>query len=145
MGRRARKYWLMKSEPSVYSISDLERDRKTMWDGVHNYQARNLMRDDMAPGDLALFYHSNDEPIGVAGVMRICGDAYPDPGDATWIWRDVEHVETFADIVPLSRLKADAKLDGMMVIKRGMRLSVQPVDKRHFARVLRLAGARTKP
>ena len=142
----------MKSEPSVYSIQDLERDDKTMWEGVRNYQARNIMRDDMAPGDLVLFYHSSADPTGVA--------AYPDPtqfdpkskyhdpkatkAKPTWQLRDVQFVEAFRSVLPLSVLKESPELDGMMVIKRGMRLSVQPVDKQHFQRVVRMAKANDK-
>jgi predicted RNA-binding protein with PUA-like domain len=151
----------MKSEPSVYSIADLKKEKKAMWDGVRNHQARNLMRDDMADGDLVLFYHSSTDPSGVAGIGRICGDVYPDPTqfdpkshyfdpkskptDPTWLLRDVAWVETLDDVVTLQTMKQDPKLDGMMVIKRGMRLSVQPVDKKHFQRVLQLAKAKTKP
>jgi predicted RNA-binding protein with PUA-like domain len=158
----ARRYWLVKSEPDVYSIADLERDGRTEWDGVRNYQARNYMRDEMAIGDLVLFYHSNAEPMGVAGIARVCSAPHPDrtqfdkkseyyDPDATteeprWQLVDVELVERFDTIVSLERLKKDAKaLDGMMVIKRGIRFSVQPVEKAHFARVLKLAGAKTKP
>ncbi len=73
------KYWLMKSEPSCYSIDDMKRDKRTMWDGVRNYQARNMMRDDMKVGDEVLFYHSNTDPIGVVGVVEVASKPYPDP------------------------------------------------------------------
>jgi predicted RNA-binding protein with PUA-like domain len=162
MAKRARQYWLIKSEPDVYSIDDLARDGKTAWDGVRNYQARNSMRDDMAIGDLVLFYHSNAKPPGVAGVARVCTEPYPDAtqfdpkskyydASATkeeprWQLVDVEHVEKIDPIVSLDTLKANAgPLDGMMAIKRGVRFSVQPVDKAHFAHVLKLGGAKTKP
>ena len=150
----------MKSEPGVYAIDDLARDGQTMWEGVRNYQARNFMRDDMAVGDLLLFYHSSTDPVGVAGVARICSLPYPDPTqfqpqspyhdpgsnpqDPRWILIDVEHVETFSEVVPLAVLKDDPKLAGMLVIKRGMRLSVQPVELPHFKHVLKLARASTK-
>jgi predicted RNA-binding protein with PUA-like domain len=157
-----RKYWLVKSEPDVYSIDDLARDRRTEWDGVRNYQARNYMRDEMAVDDLVLFYHSNAEPTGIAGLARVCSDAHPDATqfdrkseyydpaarhhDPRWMHVDVELVERFGSIVTLETLKAHAgELDGMMVIKRGVRFSVQPVDKAHFALVLKLANAQTKP
>lgn len=161
MAERARKHWLVKSEPDVYSIDDLARDGRTMWDGVRNYQARNSMRDEMAIGDLVLYYHSNASPPGVAGVARVCGEAYPDPtqfdpksdyhdagskpDDPRWWLVDIEMVERFRELVPLDTLKADPALDGMLVVKRGMRLSVQPVERAHFAHVLKLAGAKTKP
>lgn len=161
MARRAKKFWLMKSEPETYSIQDLERDRRTPWDGVRNYQARNWMRDEMAVGDLVLFYHSNAKPPGVAGVAKVCSKPYPDPTqfdpkspyhdekatkDAPrWELVDVEHVETFDAVVSLDDLKSRAdELDGLMVIKRGIRFSVQPVDPKHFAAILKIAGARTK-
>ncbi len=150
-----RRYWLMKSEPDVYSIDDLERDGKTHWDGVRNYKARNFMRDDMKVGDLVLFYHSNAKPPGVAGVARVCREGYPDftafdtsskyydaksKEDApTWIMVDVEYVETFPEIVGLDQLKEEDALEEMMVIRRGMRLSVQPVEKPHFDHVLKMA------
>lgn len=159
---RPRRYWLMKSEPDVFSIDDLEARGREPWDGVRNYQARNFMRDDMGVGDLVLFYHSNATPPGVAGIARIACEAYPDPSafdpdskyydaksdpDAPRWWLvDVEFVEKFAKIVSLDALKAGAEdeLDGMLVVRKGQRLSVQPVDKPHFAAVLRMAKAKTR-
>ncbi|MGD8858572.1 MAG: EVE domain-containing protein [Myxococcales bacterium] len=154
-----RKYWLMKSEPDVYGIADLERDGQECWDGVRNYQARNLMRE-MSVGDLVLFYHSNAKPPGVAGVARVSKRAYPDHtqfdrkskyhdpksnrDDPRWWMVDVEYVETLPRLVPLDELKADPDLEGMLVTRKGQRLSVQPVDKAHFQRVLKLAKARTR-
>ena len=131
-------YWLIKSEPGTYSIDTLKKDGRTSWDGVRNYQARNFMRDGMKKGDLVLFYHSNAEPPGVAGVCRVVKEGYPDPKDKVWTMVDVEFVEKFKRFVPLDELKADKKLEGMLVVKRGMRLSVQPVDKTHFDEVLKL-------
>lgn len=161
MAKRARKHWLIKSEPEVYSIDDLARDGRTEWDGVRNYQARNWMRDEMTVGDLVLFYHSNADPPGVAGVARVCSEAHPDStqfdpksdyhdpkstkADPRWSCVDVEFVERFDEPVSLDVLKAQKALDGMMVVKRGVRFSVQPVERAHFARVLKLAGAKTKP
>lgn len=149
------RYWLMKSEPDVYSIGDLARDGRTMWDGVRNYQARNFMRDDMKLGDRVLYYHSNAKPPGVAGIAEIVREAYPDPTqfdpdskyydpkatpDAPrWFLVDVGFVEAFAEEVPLDALKADTALDGMEVTRRGSRLSVQPVSEEHYNRVLALA------
>jgi predicted RNA-binding protein with PUA-like domain len=154
-----RSYWLMKSEPEVFSIQALRRDRQTHWEGVRNYQARNHLRS-MRVDDLVLFYHSNAEPPGVAGVARVCREAYPDEtqfdakshyydadskrDDPRWSLVDVEFVEEFAQFVPLDVLKEDESLEGMLVIKRGMRLSVQPVERAHFARVLKLGKATTK-
>lgn len=158
---KKKQYWLMKSEPDVYSIHDLARDGRAEWDGVRNYQARNYMRDEMSVGDLVFFYHSNAKPPGVAGVARVASESYADPtqfdrkskyfdpkakkDEPRWMLVDLEHVETFDDVLGLDVLKAHAdELDGMMVIKRGIRFSVQPVDEKHFARVLKLAGAKTK-
>ena len=155
-----RSYWLMKSEPEVFSIQALRRDRQTHWEGVRNYQARNHLRS-MRRDDLVLFYHSNAEPPGVAGVARVCREAYPDDSqfdakshyydagskrdDPRWSLVDVEFVEELAQFVPLDVLKEDPALEGMLVTKRGMRLSVQPVERPHFARVLKLGKATTKP
>jgi predicted RNA-binding protein with PUA-like domain len=153
------KLWLMKSEPDVYSIDDLARDGSTTWEGVRNYQARNYLRDDARIGDLVLFYHSNADPSGVAGLARVCREAYPDPtqfqprspyydegsrpDDPRWSMVDVEFVERFAEVLPLERLKAEASLAKMLVVQKGQRLSVQPVEKADFARVLQMAGAAT--
>lgn len=153
-------FWLMKSEPDVFSIDDLERDKKTGWEGVRNYQARNFMRDEMKPGDLVLFYHSNAEPSGVAGVAKVAGPAVVDPtqfdkkseyydaaskpGAPTWLMATVGFVEKFARVVPLAELKAEKALAGMALLQKGQRLSVQPVSKVHFAKVLALAKAKTK-
>jgi len=159
MPKRAKKYWLMKSEPDTYSIDDLERDGTECWEGVRNYQARNFMRE-MAVGDLAIFYHSNAKPPGAAGVCKIAREAYPDPtqfdekssyydpksneDDPRWSMVDVTFVEKFDEEIPLQELKEDSKLEGMRVTQKGSRLSVQPVEKPHFKRVLQLAKATTK-
>lgn len=159
MAKRGTKYWLMKSEPESYSIDDLKRDGSEPWDGVRNYQARNFMRD-MAVGDLALFYHSNAKPPGVAGVCRIKKEAYPDPTqfdakskyydpkskkeEPRWSLVDVAFVEKFDDEIPLQTLKDTPALEGMRVTQKGARLSVQPVDKKHFKQVLKMAKAKTK-
>jgi predicted RNA-binding protein with PUA-like domain len=159
MPKRAMQLWLMKSEPDVYSIDDLERDGSECWEGVRNYQARNFMRE-MAEGDLAIFYHSNAKPPGAAGVCRICRTAYPDSTqfdkksqyydskskkeDPRWSMVDVEFVEKFAAPISLQTLKDDPALEGMRVTQKGSRLAVHPVDKAHFKRVLKMAGAKTK-
>lgn len=147
----------MKSEPTTYSFDDLMRDGRTMWEGVRNYQARNHMRDDMAVGDLVLFYHSSADPMGVAGVARVCSEPYPDPtqfdpespyhdptardDDPRWMLVDVEPVEQLPVMVTLADLKARAAFKDMLVVQRGQRLSVQPVLKKHFRRVLTLGQA----
>lgn len=160
MPRRTRKYWLLKSEPSEYSIDDLAKEGTGTWDGIRNYRARNIMRDEMAAGDLVLFYHSSCKPPGVAGVARITGEPFADPTQfdtaspyydpkstreqPRWIAVHVEFIERLADEVPLDVLKRDPELDGMGVRAKGNRLSVQPVEKVHFRRVLRLGNAKTR-
>jgi predicted RNA-binding protein with PUA-like domain len=154
----ARRYWLMKSEPEVYSIDDLRKDGSTGWDGVRNYQARNFMRDEIKIDDRVLFYHSNSQPPGVAGVARVCGGGEPDPTawnpksdyyDAQsnrekprWYLVDVEFVEKFNDLVSLDRLKETPGLKDMIVIRRGSRLSVQPVTRAQFDIVVGLGRGR---
>jgi predicted RNA-binding protein with PUA-like domain len=149
------RYWLMKSEPEAYSIDDLKRDGKTYWDGVRNYQARNFMRDSMQPGDRVLFYHSNAEPPGVAGIAEVCKKAYPDftawdPKDKhydpkstkenpVWMMVDLKFVEKFPGVVPLQALRDHPKLGTMLVLKRAQRLSVQPVEKTHFEIIQKIA------
>ncbi len=150
-----KKYWLMKSEPGVFSIDDLAKVKKTHWDGVRNYQARNYMRDDMSPGDRVLFYHSSAEPTGVAGVAEIAAKAYPDPtawdpkhdhfdpktkkDEPTWVMVDIKFVEKFKQVVTLDELRANAKLAQMLVLRRGQRLSVQPVTAGEFEEVMKMA------
>ena len=131
-------YWLMKSEPSAYSIDDLERDTTTSWEGVRNYQARNFMRDQMKRGDRVLFYASNAEPSGVTGVAEISREGYPDKEDETWTLVDLKFVEKFPGIVPLATLKETKGLEKMVVTQKGSRLSVQPVTKKEFDIVVKL-------
>lgn len=156
----AKRYWLLKSEPGTYSIDHLERDGATSWEGVRNYQARNSLRDDARVGDLVLFYHSNTEPIGVAGVAKVVRAGYPDPfqfdvknkyfdpkskpENPTWITIDVGFVEKFAEVVPLATLKTMPGLEKMVVTQRGSRLSVQPVTKDEFEIVRKLGKARKR-
>ena len=148
------RYWLLKTEPSSYSISNLERDRRIPWDGVRNFQARNLLRDQIKAGDGVLFYHSSAEPPGVAGVARVVRGGYPDPSardpdspyhdpqaseeDPRWFMVDIEFVERFPEVVPLSVLKETPGLEEMVVTKRS-RLSVQPVTAPEFEIVRGLA------
>lgn len=151
-------YWLMKSEPSVYSIDDLARDGKTPWTGVRNYQARNFMRDAMREGDWVFFYHSSADPSGIAGLARIIGKPYPDPTqfDAksdyfeprattekpVWFLIDVAFEKKIEPILPLDQIRADPALAGMLLLKRGQRLSIQPVAPEHARHILRLIDAR---
>lgn len=152
--RKPMRYWLMKSEPRVYSIDHLARDGQTSWDGVRNYQARNFMRDAMEVGDRVLYYHSNAQPPGVVGLARVCRAAYPDhtawdprsehfdpkstAENPRWFMVDLEFVEKFPALVSLAELKANPKLAGMLVIRRGQRLSIQPVEPAHFEEVCRM-------
>jgi predicted RNA-binding protein with PUA-like domain len=150
------KYWLIKSEPDVFSIDDLANAEKktTYWDGVRNYLARNYMRDEMKIGDKVLYYHSNCDPMGVAGVCEVVKESYPDfsafdPNDPhydpkskednpTWYMIDVKFVEKFKNIVPLSEIKNNPKLSEMKLIQRGNRLSVMPVTKMEFEEILKM-------
>ena len=150
MGR----YWLMKSEPDVFGIDDLEKVGTEPWDGVRNYQARNFMRDQMQVGDQVLFYHSNAKPPGVAGLAEVARDAYPDqtqfdpdskyfdpksnPDDPRWVHVDVRFVEKFDQVLPLDAIRANPALAEMKLVQRGQRLSVQPVEKSEWDEVLRM-------
>ena len=136
------KYWLMKSEPSAYSIDDLHRDGSTSWNGVRNFQARNYMRDDMRVGDKVLFYASNANPPGVTGIAEVSAEARPEKEDPTWSMVDIRFVEKFPQVVPLDVLKQTAGLEDMVVTKKGSRLSVQPVKKSEFDVVRKLGRAR---
>lgn len=160
MSDSGRRYWLMKSEPEVYGISDLERDGRTHWDGVRNFKARNLMKS-MEIGDGVLFYHSNAKPPGIAGLARVCRLAYPDftqfdpeshyhDPRATeekpwWYMVDIEFVARLAEELPLPFLRGQPELEGMALLKRGQRLSVQPVTPEHWRVVLGLAGLAEDP
>ena len=148
-------HWLMKSEPHVYSWDNLNDDGSTHWDGVRNYQARNIMRDQMAIGDLVLFYHSNCKPPHVAGVAKVSKEGYPDftaqdpnskyfdekatPENPRWIMVDIEAIKGMQP-VGLPELRANPSLEGMPLLQRGQRLSVQPVSAEHFAIVCKMGG-----
>lgn len=154
----AQSYWLLKSEPDVFSFADLKkRKRRTEpWDGVRNYQVRNMMRDDMAVGDLGLFYHSSCAEPGVAGVVRIASAARPDPNqfdpdsdyhdpksdpaNPRWLLVDVAWHEDFKRFVPLKELREQPELADMLILRKGNRLSVTPVAPEHFQIVRELGG-----
>lgn len=154
----ARSYWLMKSEPDVYSIDDLERDGTTMWDGVRSYQARNNMRK-MKEGDRVLYYHSRQRPPAVVGVAEVVRESYPDPtqfdpdsgyfdeksdeDDPRWWLVDVRFVEKFEEPVSLHDIKDVGSLADMVLVNNS-RLSVQPVRKAEFEKVEAMAGAGTE-
>ena len=148
------KHWLFKSEPGCYSIDDLARDKRTHWDGVRNYQARNMLRDDVKKGDVVLFYHSNCDEPGVAGIAEVVRGGYPDPSafdpedahfdpksdpDAPrWFVVDVRFKRRLRRVITLSELKNDDRLHGFQLLQRGNRLSVMPVERAHFDIVLSL-------
>jgi predicted RNA-binding protein with PUA-like domain len=133
----ASKHWLVKSEPYKYSFADLERDGRTTWDGVRNFEARNNLRA-MKTGDLLLFYHSN-EGKEVAGVARVVREAYPDPTakDGDWSVVDLAPVRGLEQPVSLQAIRGDARLSGIALLERS-RLSVVPVSAAHFKRILSL-------
>ncbi|WP_457631804.1 EVE domain-containing protein [Oceanithermus sp.] len=148
------RYWLMKSEPAAYSIDDLERDRREIWDGVRNYQARNYLRQ-MEPGDLAFFYHSNARPPGVAGLMRVVESGIADPTqfdpesryfdpkstpeNPRWQTVRVEFVEKFPRLVPLAELRENFSEEELPILRRGFRLSVVPLEPQVAEKLLALA------
>ena len=150
------KYWLMKSEPDVYPIDQLKKDKTTWWEGVRNYQARNFMMKDMAVGDLVLFYHSNAEPPGVVGLAQVSRLAEPDQlqfnkkseyfdPKATkekpiWFCVEVTFKEKFKEMVSLNQLRDNKQLKEMLVLQKGSRLSVHPVEKKHFEIVTKMGG-----
>jgi len=148
-------YWLMKSEPECFSIDTLKACPKStdMWDGVRNYQARNLMRDEMKQGDEVFFYHSNaGKETGIAGLAKIASKPYPDPTqfdpksqyydpksseeNPRWILVDVKYVKKFKHTITLEQLKNNPKLKDMKVVQRGQRLSVQPVEEKEWKEVM---------
>jgi predicted RNA-binding protein with PUA-like domain len=149
-------YWLMKSEPSVFGIDDLKAkpQRTSFWDGVRNYQARNFMRDGMKKGDQIFFYHSSCPEPGIVGIASVAREAHPDPtafdpknpyydpksdpSSPIWIGVDVKFVRRFKRVVSLEELKAEARLDGFTLLRRGNRLSVMPVSEAHWNVVLGL-------
>ena len=146
-------YWLMKSEPAVYSITDLEQQRETIWDGVRNYQARNFLRQ-MQIGDLAFFYHSNAEPPGIFGLMRVVKTGIADPTQfdinskyydskstlesPRWQTVKMEFVEVFSNPLSLSTLKLKFSDDELLVVKKGNRLSITPVIESVGSRILEM-------
>lgn len=147
-------YWLMKSEPDVYSIDDLARDGREKWDSIRNYQARNMMRDDMKIGDEVFFYHSSCKQPGVVGIAKVASKPYADPTqfdkksnyfDATsdkenprWILVDVAFVRKLSRTISLTEIKAEKSLEDMILNRKGNRLSIMPVEKKHWMKILSL-------
>ena len=147
-------YWLMKSEPDAYSIDDLKRDRREPWDGIRNYQARNMMRDTMKVGDEVFFYHSNCKQPGVVGIAKIASAPYPDvtqfdkkskyfdaksdPENPRWILVDVAFVKKLSRTITLTEIKAEKSLQDMILTRKGNRLSIMPVERKHWYKIRRL-------
>ncbi|RBP84116.1 EVE domain-containing protein [Marinomonas rhizomae] len=146
-------YWLMKSEPDAFSINDLKRLKRSPWDGVRNYQARNFMKE-MNEGDLIFFYHSSCNPAGIVGTAKVCKNAYPDhtswdknsayydvkstPEKPRWFMVDVEFVEHWSSIVTLAELKQHPELADMRLTQKGSRLSVMPITKSEWEYIVTL-------
>ncbi len=150
-------YWLLKNEPECFSIQDLAAaaNQTTFWDGVRNYQARNYLRDSLKRGDRVFYYHSNAEPSSIVGTATVVREGYPDhtawdpksdhfdpaasPENPIWQMVDIKLEQIFDRPIPLEELRAVKELDGLELLRRGSRLSVQPVSAAHFAVILRLA------
>jgi predicted RNA-binding protein with PUA-like domain len=148
------KYWLMKSEPDAYSIDDLQRDGREMWDGIRNYQARNMMRDEMKIGDEIFFYHSSCKVPGVVGLARVASEPYPDPtqfdrksryfdpksseDDPRWYLVDIEFLRKTKRNITLVELKKEKSLEDMTLMRKGNRLSIMPVSPKHWKKILSL-------
>lgn len=149
------KYWLMKSEPDVYSIQNLERDKTQGWDGVRNYQARNFMRDEMKKGDLVFFYHSNAKPAGIAGIAEVHKESHPDPTqfdpkseyydekaskeNPRWFQVALKHKKTLKEVITLDDLREKPVLKDMLVLRKGNRLSITPVTKKEWDTIVKIA------
>ncbi len=147
-------YWLMKSEPGEYSIDHLKSDKIEHWDGVRNYQARNMMRDEMKKGDLAFMYHSNCDDIGIVGIMVIHREGYPDhtafdkndkhydpksnPDNPRWFMVDVKYKRKLKRTISLQELKQQKELKDMVLLRKGNRLSVMPVNEKEWNLILSL-------
>ncbi len=151
-------HWLLKSEPDVFSFDHLKaRPKQTEpWNGVRNYQVRNMMRDQMAVGDLGFFYHSSCAVPGIAGVVKIVKEAYPDHSqfdpsseyfdegskreEPRWLMVDVKWEADFKAFVTLDMLRADPKLADLLILRRGNRLSITPMEAQHWGRICKLGG-----
>lgn len=154
----AKRFWLFKSEPSVFSFDDLLRspEQTTAWEGVRNYQARSYLRDQVRPGDGVLFYHSSEEPMAVVGTAVVASEPYPDPTqfdpqssyydagarreEPRWYLVDVRAERRFAREVTLEEIKRTKELEGMLLVKKGMRLSIQPVTPEEWDIIVKLGG-----
>jgi predicted RNA-binding protein with PUA-like domain len=151
------RYWLFKSEPDAYGIDDLQRDGSTCWDGVRNYQARNFLRDEITTGDRVLFYHSNTATPAIVGTAIVVRDGYPDhtqfeaghskfdpsakEDNPRWYMVDIRFESLFDRVLSLDELRDVPALEGMELLRKGSRLSVQPVSAKEFDTILKLARA----
>ena len=152
------RYWLLKSEPDVFSLEDLKNspNQTEPWDGIRNYQARNLMRDEMKVGDQAFFYHSRQAEPAIVGTVKVVREAYPDhtswdpsskyfdekssPENPRWLMVDVQFESEFSRPVTLKELRSVPELKEMFLLRKGMRLSVQPVTEAEFQLILAIAN-----
>ena len=153
-------YWLMKTEPDEFSISDLKQNKTSGWEGVRNYQARNFMRDEMKKGDLILIYHSSCAVPGVAGLATVCKETHTDPSafdkqspyhdpksdpdKPRWFMVEVKFKGMFQEALPLSTIKEKKQLAEMKLVQKGNRLSIMPVHKKEFDYILKLANYKLK-
>ena len=147
-------YWLFKTEPDAYSISDLaaEPDKTTLWDGIRNYQARNMLRDQVKKGDKVFIYHSSCKDVGIVGTARVVRASYPDPtqfdpkekyydpksmpDNPRWYTVDIKHLKTFKRLIPLAELKTVSALADMTLLKKGNRLSILPVSEAQWQTIV---------
>ena len=154
----AKKYWLVKSEPSVFSIEDLKKSKNqtTFWDGVRNYQARNFLRDEMKKGDQVLFYYSNTDPNAVVGICEVVKEGYADhtqfdpenkhffpsadPQNPIWFMVDVKFLKEFKNPVTLQDIKENPRLKNIRLMQKGNRLSVMPIEKAEFDEIVKMGG-----
>ena len=152
------RYWLFKSEPETFSIDHLRACRLSTehWDGVRNYQARNMLRDEVKKGDQVLFYHSNCTPPGIVGIATVVKDGYPDftawdmrsdhfdpktnPDKPQWYMVDVKFKQKFAKMLSLDVLKQNPKLEDMLILRKGNRLSITPVTEKEWKAILKMVG-----
>lgn len=145
-------YWLFKTEPDTFSIDTLRTQKVSCWEGVRNYQARNMMRDQIKMGDLVLIYHSSCKKVGVAGIAKVVREAYSDhfsfdpesdyydpkstPDSPRWVMVDIEFVRKTERLIPLSVMKAMPELENMPLVKKGNRLSIMPVSEQEWSAIL---------
>lgn len=153
----AGRFWLFKSEPEVFGILHLKKNKVATWDGVRNYQVRNLLRDEIKVGDKALFYHSSTKDVGVVGEMEVVSEAFPDPlqfdqkseyydkgstkAAPRWMAVKVKYLQTFPRMVALAELRTDPALSSMRILQRGNRLSITAVTEVEYKKILKLGNA----